>query len=432
MNDGQNDPKKDWEIAKLRAETAKIKRESLKLKIDTRQIFRTYSLEIIKSFATTITAIVALLGLYITVSNQQREFRRQEETRRDDTFAATIKQFGEAKEDLAQVTAINSLSVFGSDEKYRQRVRDLLLQSVPFIRNESSRLAMRQALINQADKDSLLELIKQNRSLQERIRNRVGNKFEAATLDTLQELAEDYRDEVEQDFELRVLAWPNIWSESDNSLKELLDDLDWNIDTLVGSINRLKEIKDIDMSDITFSRLGPSGFPKVEQGVPTFGDPVNVKGISYFDSDLKFINVNMSKAVLAGAVFRQATFQDVNLDSTILYKTDFTNSIFSGNTSLKGFRSWTSILQKEGIKLKKPIIERSYINGPVWKNCKLLLTGFSPELPDHVGGTVPDGTYFTFDQSSWVIQKLPTEFLKKELLPPATGEQSTFEGTLSP
>ncbi len=400
---GEGDDRTHLELLKLRAETEKLRREIAKLD-QAVPAARAHRLELIKTLAAGIAAVVAITGFFVSFYNQRRDAQRIVEVRRDDEFAGALKQLADAKEELGRVASINAIAVFASDAKYETRVRHLLMQILPVVREQRTRTAISEALALHSTPITLAELVQFNRAIQEQIETRISQRMSEASANVLVRNAEKYDQRLEGDEDYRVLAWPNSWSRSDTKLQALVDDLGWSAETLLTVMNNLHEIQNIDMSGVVLARLEPSGLPKSDP-VPTFGDPVRCGPERVPVIGLTLRHVNLSNSVLACVDFKRATFDQVTMDNTTLYRSSFTECAFK-NVSLSSFRSWVSLVNDQGIHIVAPVVERSYFAGPVWRECELTISQFGAREPSHEQQKMPHGSYYGFFGSTWQIQKL--------------------------
>jgi hypothetical protein len=177
------------------------------------------------------------------------------------------------------------------------------------------------------------------------------------------------------------------------------------------------------MSGVVLARLEPAHVAKSDDDVTYSVDPVLCRSIGAPVEGLSLVKVNLSNSVLACLEFTNATFDQVTMDNATLYKSTFTGCSFR-KVSLQSFRTWASYLAQEDDGSEKPLIKRSYVVGPEWKNCReLALSKFEARVPSHKQ-KVPDGVYFTFDQCSWSIET-PGGLVR----PPRRGSQPILYGT---
>jgi hypothetical protein len=412
----EGDDRSHLELLKLRAETEKLRHEIAKLE-QAVPAARTHRLDLVKTLATGIAAVVAITGFFVSFHTQQRDAQRIAEIRRDDEFAGSMKQLADAKEELGRVASINAIAVFASDAKYESRVRHLLMQILPVVREQHTRTAISEALAQHSTPATLRELVQFNRAIQEQIETRVSQRMSEASANVLVRNAEKYDQRLEVDEDYRVLAWPNSWSRSDTKLQELVDDLGWSAETLLSVLNNLHEVHDIDMSGIVLARLEPSGLPKSDP-VPTFGDPVRCASVRVPLIGLALRHVNLSHSVLACLDFNRAMFDHVTMDNTTLYRSAFNGCVLK-NVSLSSFRSWVSLVSDQGIHIVAPVIVRSYFAGPVWRESELTVSKFSAREPSHEQQKIPHGSYYGFSGCTWQIQGMggvapPPAFRRKQ------------------
>jgi uncharacterized protein YjbI with pentapeptide repeats len=103
------------------------------------------------------------------------------------------------------------------------------------------------------------------------------------------------------------------------------DDLAWNIEVLIGSINSMRLIRGVDMSQTVLSQPILDGFGNIQRRALGFN-----RGVV-------FENVRLSGASLAGMYVDSVVFRSTALDSAVLAGTLFDNCTFEGS-NLAGFR----------------------------------------------------------------------------------------------
>src|SRR5690349_4892287 len=112
-----------WEFRKLRAETQKAEIES-----ETTQ--RTAQLHILSTLLPMVTTLIAVLGLAISVWSANKTASSEQRRRTEESFTATVNQFGEASTPFGRLTAVTNLAPFWDDQRFRGRLQNLLIDGI--------------------------------------------------------------------------------------------------------------------------------------------------------------------------------------------------------------------------------------------------------------------------------------------------------------
>lgn len=247
---------------------------------------------------------------------------------------------------------------------------NVLLSAIHAERNAAVRQSIQDVFIATADSLSLATLAEQNRFIQARVEAAMETDLDA----------------------FGAVVWParwtiaegdyfRPWSPEDSLLRSAYDDLGWNIGTLIQSLNHLRVVRNVDLSQVMLSRPIPVGDESIHN--PTWDletdDPAFAPGI-------QFIEVNLSGASLAGITLRQATFREADMDSVNLAGTEFYESVFDRGT-LRDFFVWASTFPGAAQVLAPPL----------WAESKLEPRTFQPAM------AIALVEYFRLWKSEWVF-----------------------------
>jgi hypothetical protein len=310
----------DDEKEKAVLEIERLRSEVVKARIDARFASRGPKLELLKIVLTSITALVALGGLFATMLTQQGQARQTEIHRRDDSVADLSEQFSTGATPRARLGALAGLASYGSDARHRPAIRRLLLESLPLERDEEVRTAMMRAAVALADSALLAELADYNRRKSLLLRS---------VVDTVHG---------------RLAVVSDTASVSRQS--QSLEDLWWYATTLIEAINTIKVVRGQDFSHNTFY-VPPSSLVSWTETLGRNAYLKNSVAISpRFTSGLHFENVKFDYAILQWQYFKNASFKNTTFDDAQLRGTGFSHcrmEAVSLRTVTIRDRSWAGI-----------------------------------------------------------------------------------------
>lgn len=379
-------------------EIEKLRREVDKLGLETRLLSRNARTQFLTTLIPAVTTLVAVGGLLLSLYSQNTQNKRTAEYRRADDFATLVRQFGDDKP-LASVAAITSLRSYAGDPVYRGRVLDLAVSLIGLERNEVVRETIKSFLLTDPDALTIQALARQNRFLSNHLVH-------------LAKLDEPFP---------QFHTWPSNPPEGSEELQRAFEDLNWNIETMVRAINQLKTVENVDLSGVVLSRIEAYIFvdpnDKEEREASRRLDRIG------FEKGIVFKKVNLRDANLAGIKFEDATFLDTSLEHALLASTEFYNCIFSGSTSLAGFRTELLALNRRSKKDQwLPPIHPAY-----WHDCTIDIVGFYPELyPEWENWQESEQEYFYFINSTWKVPSVTSP------PPPPTGQQPVSNNPNAP
>jgi hypothetical protein len=385
----------DASVRKAAAEVANIEAETQKIRLETRFMARAHRLEWCKaigSFGSFLTVAVALTGVYLTFRAQREQLASTEANHRDDAFVGLVKQFGDGTTPQSRLSAAMALGPYWRESKYRDQILTLFVSSIGTEREPAVRSALRVFLERNADSTSLAALADQNRTIQVQI---------AQIWDIPAELVSEFGP---------MRYRKDLHPHGDSVLGTLVQDLKWNIATLMGSVRTVRMITGLDFSRVIFSLMDIAPDKHGWDFVRTFTPEP--------DSGLVFKGVNFTSANFTDLTFVGATFNDTVLDSTLLFSTRFSHCHFAGTTSMAGFK--LELLRVTGLyEDLTPISRFRVIIGPEFEDSDLDIATFYPtphvfpllgagrDVRDHPGEFMGGAYYFSFANSSWRFRSPP-------------------------
>jgi uncharacterized protein YjbI with pentapeptide repeats len=328
-------------LRKLQAETAMAEHQA-------RRIEGAERLKVFGAVLPALTVLVSVLGLMFSLRAQVQQQKRSDADRREDQFTSAVRDFAAGPE-TAQLAALVRLERFWDEPAIRQRLIDLLLASVGTVPSVEVRSGIQQQLLRHADLDVLSSLAAQNRRIADELRERRhGGPF-----------VERY---------VLPAAWVRV--ASDTADRAPFERLAWNIATLIPVMNRIRDIHDVDLSDVVLSRTELTvESDTAEPSIRRLDRPDPAPGLS-------FSHVSLRGAVLSGIFFRNVKFSAVNLDSATLAEVMFDSCSFSHGTSLASFRPWVSFQVPGGPPLRT-------LGGTQWLASQLDVANFYPQFVSH-------------------------------------------------
>ena len=151
----KDDPTSAPELDKLKAETEKLSAETRKLTTEVSSAGERQKLEWIRSIGAFITALVAIIGVFVTFSSQQRQLETQQQQlaqlakqHSDELLIDILKQFGNESERL-RLGSVASLETYlaPSYQRYRAQVATLLVRGIETEPSQSVRALIGHVLV---------------------------------------------------------------------------------------------------------------------------------------------------------------------------------------------------------------------------------------------------------------------------------------------
>lgn len=382
--------RQSWEFRKLQAEVHK-------LGLDAELVRRNTKTQLVVSIVPAITTLIAVAGLLFNINSQRIQDERTAQNRRDDEYATLVRQLTQDRTQ-AQI-GVTNLRSFWEDSKYHDRTLELLLSIISAERNPIVREGIRALVITNADQSTLAALAAQNRFIVKLLAQQSGQ-------DSIQ-----------------FATWRNRPKSTvpppqfDKAQEEALDDLGWNIETIIVVMNKLRTIRNADLSFVTLSRPSLIGQLGVNYSLTDL-DKIEL------DKEIVFENVNLNNANLATRRFEEVTFRNTGLNNAQLAQTTFLGCHFEGKTSIRNFSVY---LTAKSDKYPNGV---DWIFPATWENCTLDVAAFCPSIDPEYAIMKSGDSYFYFQKCTWQIRgqcKTKDEHYQKEVMVPLDGKEASLE-----
>jgi uncharacterized protein YjbI with pentapeptide repeats len=369
----------------------KTKAETKLLELQLQEHRRQSKMEDYKSLATIITTLVAVTGLFFSIFQQHNQSVRLEKQRIDDAFNKDIQQFASSTTLSSKLVSISKLTTYFQSD-YQQYHNQLINLFMTYIESDSApsvKSLIQKSLVDNTSPQVLSLLLDQNRKLQKALSKlQLGQEKQAFLPDSA------------------------IQPAATQGMANLL----WNMNTIVLSMNKIRQIKGFDFSNIVLSR---NELVEIDMGS---GWADTTKRSKYspkryttdllsepLQSNLYFEDVSFRNASLSGLYFVKDTFKNVNFDRSFLIGSQFSSSLFFDSCSFHFF------YPVGDFGLLAPGLVILSDNPTTWENCTMELTNFSP-LPffQGEGSAFNPRTYFKMDipffhHCTWHIDQIDQE-----------------------
>ncbi|HEU0014002.1 MAG TPA: hypothetical protein VFQ45_09980, partial [Longimicrobium sp.] len=153
----------DWELRKLKAEALKAEREENHFSL-------VQGFQLLSTFASLGAVVIALATLKSTTDSQRTQRAQEAFFKEAERYEANVKMLGEANSSLAKLAAVENISVFWNNPRYKSRVASLLITSANEVDDAGVRAAIRALVLAHSDTTTLRILTHSNRHIQVRIR----------------------------------------------------------------------------------------------------------------------------------------------------------------------------------------------------------------------------------------------------------------------
>jgi cold shock protein len=374
---------------KTAAEIRKLNAEAQKLKAERRVIGRQGPIELVKTSIAAATVLATAITFFLSWNQQQTARADAESHRREDSFVTYVRSLSDTAAPKARLTALYGLEGFWEEERFRRRLAHIVVGIAGMEKDPAVLVAMSELLARHPDSVAFSVLADRNRELQVKIAlaHRVSRRLVQQSTDIDKPMGID---------RAGVVGFAN-----EVDLNNSITELQWNIATLLRSMNSARHLRDVNLSGVMLSIITLSGSTADKSNV--IGSfVIEPRSSVELDSGLTFERVSFENSNLATLRFEGARFLRTKLDGATLLSTRFQYCFFDSTSSIAGF---SPALAPRGK------VDDQIGVGPDFDGCTLEGTPlYAAKVPFASNLTRDKKIFFRLLQSSWKIPRPPSDY----------------------